>query len=119
MPKALDTGLVPFKKKYPEKFASEDEIFSHIHKGDRSDMIVTAIETESAGIILTNSFIPPPQIIAKAADRKVPMLSVGLDTYQVAKQTDSIEPLLMKGDKEKLVALGRIIRENVNLKEIT
>ena len=29
------TLLEEFKKIYPEKFASEDEIFSHIHAGDR------------------------------------------------------------------------------------
>src|SRR5512137_891365 len=31
----LNDPLVKVKQEYPEKFASEEEIFSHIHRGDR------------------------------------------------------------------------------------
>jgi len=90
-----------------------------ITSGDRSDMIITAIETNSAGIILTNSFVPAPHIISKAMERKIPLLSVAMDTYQAAKQIDNIEPLLMKGETDKKDILARLVKENINLKELS
>lgn len=97
-------------------FKKENKLI--ITSGDRSDMIVTAIETNSSAIIVTNSFVPPPHIISKAAEKKVPMLSVSIDTYQVAKQLDAIEPLLMKNEQAKIDTLGRLVAENINIKEL-
>lgn len=79
--------------------------------GDRPDMILAALESDTAGIILTNNVLPPSHIIAKAEERHVPMLMVFSDTYQTAKQIESLEPLLTKEDEEKLKALAELVKK--------
>jgi len=56
--------------------------------------------------------------MSKASDRNIPLLLVSADTYQVAKQIDSMEPLLTKSSAEKIDLLGQLIQEHVNLQEI-
>lgn len=89
-----------------------------ITSGDRSDMILAALESDTSAVILTNNILPPPNIIAKAAERNIPMLLVPLDTFQAAKQVDDMEPLLTKNDTEKVALLERLVRENVKLDQI-
>ncbi len=56
-----------------------------ITAGDRSDMILAALERDTIGIILTNDIVPPQLIVAKAKERGVPVLLVGTDTFKTAK----------------------------------
>lgn len=89
-----------------------------ITSGDRSDMIVNAIETNAIGIVLTNNLLPPANIISKASERNVPMFLVPTDTFQVAKQIDNIEPLLTKDDNARISLIERLVRDNLDLKEL-
>jgi BioD-like phosphotransacetylase family protein len=40
------------------------------------------------------------------------------DTYQTAKQIDSLEPLLAKDDVEKIDLLKGLVKKHVNLNEM-
>ncbi len=82
--------------------------------GDRTDMILAALESDTAGIILTNNVLPPSHIIAKAEERHVPLLMVFSDTYQTAKQIESLEPLLTKEDEEKIKILTELVQKYVD-----
>jgi BioD-like phosphotransacetylase family protein len=86
--------------------------------GDRTDMILVALDYQVTGIILTNNVVPPAHIISKATERKVPMLMVPYDTYETARRIDNMEPLMTKDDKQKIELLEKLIRENVNIQEI-
>ncbi len=86
--------------------------------GDRTDMILAALESDTSGIILTNNILPPSNIIAKAAERNIPLLLVFSDTYQTAKQIDSIEPLLTKDDSEKIEILKQLVSRHVKMDEL-
>jgi hypothetical protein len=86
--------------------------------GDRTDMILVALDYQVAGIILTNNVLPPAHIVSKATERKVPLLLVTYDTYETARRIDSMEPLMTKDDKQKIELLGKLIQENVNIQEI-
>jgi BioD-like phosphotransacetylase family protein len=89
-----------------------------ITSGDRSDMILAALESDAVGIILTNNILPPPNIIAMASERNVPLLLVSTDTYQTAKQIETTEPLLTKGSAEKIALLEQLVREHVNIETL-
>jgi BioD-like phosphotransacetylase family protein len=89
-----------------------------ITSGDRSDMILAALESKAVGIILTNNILPPPNIIAKASETNTPLLLVSPDTYTIARQIDNLQPLLTKGDAEKIDLLERLVKEHVKLDEI-
>ena len=89
-----------------------------ITSGDRSDMIVAALESDTAGLILTNNISPSSQIIAKATESGIPLLLVPEDTYQVAKQIDDAQYLLKRDEAEKIEILEKLVRENVDLKAV-
>ncbi len=86
--------------------------------GDRTDMILASLESDTSGIILTNNILPPSNIISKASERNIPLLMVFSDTYQTAKQIESLESLLTKEDGDKVELLKDMVRQHVNLKEI-
>lgn len=98
-------------------FKKENKLI--ITSGDRTDMILAALETNAVGIILTNNILPPSNIISKASEYNIPLLLVRFDTYQTAKQIDDMDPLLTKNDTEKINLLGRLMKEYLNIKEIT
>jgi len=85
--------------------------------GDRADMILASLESDTSGIILTNNIMPPPNIISKASERNIPLLMVFADTYQTAKQIESLEPLLTKDDSEKVELLKGLIQRHINIQE--
>ncbi len=86
--------------------------------GDRSDLVLAAVESNSAGIILTNNVLPSANIISKASDRNIPLLLVPFDTYHTASQIESIDPLLVKDDVGKMDMLTQLVRTNVSLTDI-
>jgi BioD-like phosphotransacetylase family protein len=86
--------------------------------GDRSDMIVAALEKTTSAIVLTNNTIPPQNLIAKACDMNIPLLLVPFDTYQAARQIDDMIPLLTRDDTERIELLKNLIEQNVDINEI-
>lgn len=99
------------------RFGSERKLV--ITSGDRSDMILAALDGDTVAIVLTNNLAPPTNIISHAAQRGVPLLLVAEDTYQVAKQIDDTEYLLTRDEGEKIDLLTRLVREHVDLAALT
>ncbi len=102
----------------------KDPVFKRENKlvitgGDRTDMILAALESDTSGIILTNNILPPSNIISKASERNIPLLMVFSDTYQTARQIESLEPLLTKDDPEKVELLKQLVKKHLKLGEIT
>jgi BioD-like phosphotransacetylase family protein len=90
-----------------------------ITSGDRSDMILAALESNVVGMVLTNNTLPPSNIMAKASERNIPLLLVSPDTYETARKLDNMQPLLTKNDTEKIDLLAQLVKRHVNLAEIT
>ena len=86
--------------------------------GDRSDMMVAALDQTTSGIVLTNNIIPPHNIIAKASDMNIPILLVPFDTFLAAKTLDDMVPLLTKDDTERIELLQKLIEQNINIGDI-
>ena len=86
--------------------------------GDRSDMIVAAMEGSTAGIILTNNIIPPQNLISKAHDKNIPVLLVPFDTFETARHIDNMTPLLTKDDTQRIELLARLVSQNIDTKSL-
>jgi BioD-like phosphotransacetylase family protein len=86
--------------------------------GDRTDMILASLESDTSAIILTNNILPPSHIISKASEKSIPLLMVFSDTYQTAKQIESLEPLLTREDTDKVEWLTGFFREKVDLQSV-
>jgi BioD-like phosphotransacetylase family protein len=100
-----------------QRFNKESKLV--ITSGDRSDMILAALDTHAAGIILTNNILPPPNILARASGTNVPLLLVAQDTFQAAKKVDNLVSLLSRDDDEKMEQLGAMIKDHVEVKAIS
>ncbi|MHA1214751.1 MAG: DRTGG domain-containing protein [Candidatus Hodarchaeales archaeon] len=90
-----------------------------ITPGDRSDMILAALETSTAGILLTNNIVPDDPIIQSKADNKnIPILLVSTDTFTTAKQIDKMEILFTKDETDKIALLENLAREHIDLAKL-
>jgi BioD-like phosphotransacetylase family protein len=89
-----------------------------ITSGDRSDMIVAALETRAAAVLLTNNIIPPANLVSMASEMKIPLLLVKDDTFATAKQIDDMEPLTTQSDEHRAGILEQLIRENVRIVDL-
>lgn len=85
-----------------------------ITSGDRDDVIVAALGSYSAGIILTNNIIPPSNIISMAQEQGIPLLLVANDTFQVAKQIDRLDALISPADVDKISLLAELVGKNID-----
>lgn len=97
-------------------FNKEDKLL--ITSGDRNDMIIAALESDTVGIILTNNIVPPPNIISKAGEKKIPLLLVPYDTYEVARQMDAFEALLTHDSSEKFKYLEQLVKDYCAVEKI-
>lgn len=88
-----------------------------ITSGDRSDMILAALDSKASAVILTNNIMPPANLVAKAAQMGTPLLLVSADTYTIAKQIDSLEPLPTKDDTAKIALIEQLIGARLRLKD--
>ncbi|MGA1872388.1 MAG: AAA family ATPase [Thermoplasmatota archaeon] len=89
-----------------------------ITSGDRSDLILGALDSNTAGIVLTNNIVPPSNIISRADERNIPLLLVPGDTFRTAKTVDDMERLLGKDDDHKIGLLVEEIRSRIDAEKI-
>ncbi|MCK5072429.1 MAG: AAA family ATPase [Bacteriovoracaceae bacterium] len=102
-----------FKKEYLQK---DNKLM--ITSGDRSDIILAAIESKSKGIVLTNNILPPPNIISRAGECNIPILLAGEDTYSVANKIDKLDALMGVDDNEKFELMDDLVKKHVNIGEL-
>jgi BioD-like phosphotransacetylase family protein len=89
-----------------------------ITSGDRSDIILAALEHNPSAIILTNHLLPTPNVLSQADQKGIPMLTVDTDTYRTTLEVNNMEPLLESTDEEKFNTLKSMIEANINLKTL-
>ncbi|MBN2254675.1 MAG: AAA family ATPase [Deltaproteobacteria bacterium] len=98
------------------RFKRENKLV--ITSGDRSDMIVAALESDTACILLSNNIVPSPAIISKASELNVPLLLVPDDTYQVTRQIDSMDIVVAKNETDKINMLKLLVAENLDMEKL-
>jgi hypothetical protein len=98
-----------------QAFKRKDKLV--ITGGDRSDMIITALDTNSAAIVLTGNIVPPSNIISRASEKKIPLLLVPFDTYETARQIESMEPRLTRDNTALTEMLQNICKKHLNVRK--
>jgi BioD-like phosphotransacetylase family protein len=82
--------------------------------GDRADIQLSAIESETECLILTGELYPGEIIISRAEQKNIPILVVRDDTYSVAKKLEKLSVRLRLRDKVKVERGMKLVTENVN-----
>jgi BioD-like phosphotransacetylase family protein len=86
-----------------------------ITSGNSADVIVAALESGSAGIIVADNIVPPDNLIAMAQERHIPLLLVPSSVHALTKQIEGLDPLLTPRDENKIALLADLVRTHVDL----
>ena len=98
-------------------FSKPDKLI--LTSGDRSDLVLAALEAGGTScIVLTHNIVPPSNVTAEANERDIPILLVPDDTYAAAIQVVNLEPLLTAADSDKIGLLTRLVEQHVDLEAI-
>lgn len=83
--------------------------------GDRSDIILAALETPTAAVVLTGNFRPAPSVLARAEEKEIPLLLSGVDTLTAVNELQDLFGRLRVKEKSKINLITRLIEEHVEL----
>ncbi|MFA6358079.1 MAG: AAA family ATPase [Candidatus Omnitrophota bacterium] len=108
-----------------ERYITEDSLM--ITPGDREDMILIALNCfrdaaktrlKICGLVLTCGITPEPKIMELLFNAQIPVLLAKSDTYDVATCVHDITVKIRPADKDKIDAVVKLIKENVDFKKI-
>ncbi|MHA2423708.1 MAG: DRTGG domain-containing protein [Candidatus Thorarchaeota archaeon] len=85
-----------------------------ITSGDRSDICLTAMETDTNLLILTGGIGPDIRTIAKAKELGIPIMMTAHDTYTTGHLVDDIVGAVSADDLEKVKAVEQIMLESLD-----
>ncbi len=90
-----------------------------ITSGDRSDMLLASFEDPgTSAVVLTNNILPPPNLLAKAEEKKIPVLLVPKGVYEIARQIEALTPLVTVDNEAEIDLMEKLVRENINLQAL-
>jgi BioD-like phosphotransacetylase family protein len=82
--------------------------------GDRPDIILAALETPTACVVLTGGLYPNDILLAKAEEMKIPMILVKDDTYSTVQKVDKILGRLHVKEEKKVKLGAKLIEREIN-----
>jgi len=86
--------------------------------GDRTDLILAALETRSSAVILTGNLYPSVKILPRADELAIPIILVPYDTFTTLQLAQRIIGKIKPGDKRRIEIAKRLIEENVKWDDI-
>ncbi len=86
--------------------------------GDRSDIQLAALSTDTSCLILTGGLYPANQVVSKAYERGVPILVTRYDTLAASDMVEHLIARIEPEDSGKVRLVERAVRENVDLDEV-
>ncbi|MFX0107789.1 MAG: DRTGG domain-containing protein [Candidatus Hodarchaeota archaeon] len=88
-----------------------------ITSGDRSDICLAALETDTNLLILAGGMGPDIRTIARAKELGTPIMMTAYDTFTTGQKVDSLVGTVSSENKEKVVVVQKIVGEALDLKE--
>jgi uncharacterized protein len=86
--------------------------------GDRSDMLLSALSTDTSCLILTGGLYPDAQVLSKAEELQVPVLLVGHGTQVTADMVDGLVARIDPTDTAKIELVADLIRRHVDVNKV-
>ncbi len=85
-----------------------------ITSGDHSDLVLAAIESGSAGILLADGISPGADITARAGEKRIPLFLSACDLYELARQVERLTPLPGPDDRVRMRTLRDLVAKGVD-----
>ena len=82
--------------------------------GDRPDIILAALETDTSCVVLTGGHHPNAIIMAKAEEMNIPVILVKEDTYTTVQKVDQVLGRLRVKEEKKIKAGTRLIQREID-----
>lgn len=97
------------------KFMRRSSRKALITGGDRSDIQMAALTTDTSCLVLTGGMYPDKQVVAKAYERKVPILLTSMDTLHAAETIDHLIARIDPEDSLKIEKVRRLVGDSVDI----
>ncbi len=82
--------------------------------GDRTDIVLAALEAGASAVILTGNLRPSVKVLPKADELRIPMIVVPQDTYTTLQQIQKIVGRIRPQDTTRIKAAKKLVQENVD-----
>lgn len=82
--------------------------------GDRTDIIIAALDTPTRCIILTGNLMPDPAAMTRALDRRVPLLLVPYDTIETVRRIEQARGPIRLTSPQQVERLSEVIEHQVD-----
>ena len=86
--------------------------------GDRVDIQMAALSTDTSCLILTGGLYPASQVLSRAYEVNVPILVTRHDTLEATERIEHLTARLDPADKEEMALIKRMVRDHVDLDEV-
>lgn len=86
--------------------------------GDRTDIILAALETPTSALILTGNIYPDEHVITKAEERRVPILLTPYDTYTTMRKIEESGYSVKSMQNSKIHDLAKEIEKRIDIDRI-
>ncbi len=83
--------------------------------GDRSDVQLAALETDTRAIVLTGNLPPSPHVLARAEELGVPVILVGLDTLGAVERLEDLFGRMRIHDPVKAARIREMLAAAVDI----
>lgn len=84
--------------------------------GDRPDMALAAMETDTSAIILTGNLYPDVRVLAKAKEKGIPVILVPYDTYSTVHKVQEVSGKIKAGDTKRINLAKELVTKYVDFK---
>jgi len=86
--------------------------------GDRTDIILTALETGASAVILTGNLYPNVKVFPKADQLNIPLILVPYDTYTTLQHIQKVIGRIKPKDSRRINAAINLVKNHVNWEKI-
>lgn len=86
--------------------------------GDRNDILQMALNTSTSCIILTGGLLPSQEVIDRARELKVPLISVREDTLTASEKIDKMIARIDPTDENKIKTIKNEVAKNIDVSKI-
>jgi hypothetical protein len=100
------------------KYFRKGQNMAVITGGDRTDIQLAALETSTQCLILTGQVRPHPDVISRAEDLEIPILSVDLDTLTTVEIVDNAIGQVRIHEPRKLQFLYQTMSESFDFEAL-
>lgn len=86
--------------------------------GDRCDIQLAALSTDTSCLILTGGMYPANQVVSKAYEKSIPILVTRYDTLATSEMVEHLIARIEPQDAEKVRLVEKAIADNVDLEAV-